>query len=88
MRRLLKRFYLLQIPVKLHTSKATGIEQILAKYWKDGAEVLNLPFRSIINFLIKLSTFPEECKTAKLRLPLKSMRGLISKTADLFYFCC
>ena len=34
---------------------------------RDGAEVLALPLRNIINVSIKLSTFPEKCKIAKLK---------------------
>ena len=33
----------------------------------DGTEVLALPLINIINLSIKLSTFPEECKIAKLK---------------------
>ena len=43
------------------------MDQILAKFLQDGAEVLALPLRNIINLSIKLSTFPEECKIAKLK---------------------
>ena len=38
-----------------------------AKFLRDGAEALALPLRNIINLSIKLSTFPEECKIAKLK---------------------
>ena len=51
----------------LDTSKAAGINQIPAKFLRDGAEVLTLPLGNIINLLIKLSTLPEECKIAKLK---------------------
>ena len=34
---------------------------------RDGAEVLALPLKNLINLSIKLSTFPEECKIAKLK---------------------
>ena len=37
-----------------------------AKFLKVNAEVLALPLGNIINLLITLSTFPEECKIAKL----------------------
>ena len=43
------------------------MDQIPSKYLRDGAEVLALPLRNIINSSIKLSTFPEECKIAKLK---------------------
>ena len=43
------------------------MDQITTKFLRDGAEVLALPLRNIINLSIKLSTFPEECKIAKLK---------------------
>ena len=42
------------------------MDQIPAKVLSDGAEVLTLPLRNI-NLSIKLSTFPEGCKIAKLK---------------------
>ena len=42
------------------------MDQIQAKFMKDGAKVLALPLRNIMNLSIKLSTFPEECKITKL----------------------
>ena len=42
------------------------MDQIPAKFLRDGAEVLALPLRNIINLSIKLSTFLEECKIAEL----------------------
>ena len=42
------------------------MDQILAKFLRDGAEVLALPSGNIINLSIKL-TFPVECKIAKLK---------------------
>ena len=55
------------ILLSLDTSKAAGIDQIPAEFLRDGAEVLALPLGNIINLSIKLSTFPEECKIAKLK---------------------
>ena len=56
-----------KILLSLDTSKAAGMDQIPAKLLRDGAEVLALPLRKIINLSIKLSTFPEESKIAKLK---------------------
>ena len=56
-----------KILLSLDTNKATGMGQIPAKFLSDGAEVLALPLRNIINLSIKLSTFLEECKVAKLK---------------------
>ena len=56
-----------KILLSLDTSKVAGMDQITTKFLRDGAEVLALPLRNIINLSIKLSTFPEECKIAKLK---------------------
>ena len=56
-----------KILLSLDTSKAAGIDQIPVKFLRDGAEVLALPLGNIINLSMKLSTFPEECKIAKLK---------------------
>ena len=53
-----------KILLSLDTSKATGMDQIPAKFLRDGAQVLALPLRNIINLSIKLSTFPQACKIA------------------------
>ena len=47
------------------------MDQIPAKFLQDSAEVLAFPLGNIINLSIKLSTFPEECKIAKLKLIFK-----------------
>ena len=83
LKRLLKK-----ILISIDTSKAAGMDQIPAKFLRDEAEVLALPLRNIINLLLKLSTFPEDCKIAKLRLIFKKVQGMIVKTTDLFHFCC
>ena len=56
-----------KILLSLDTSKVAGMDQIPAKFLRDGAEVLLLPLRNIINLSIKLSTFPKDCKIAKLK---------------------
>ena len=51
----------------LDASKAAGMDQIPAKFIRDGAEELALSLKKIINLSTKLPTFPEECKLAKLK---------------------
>ena len=51
----------------LNTSKAAGIDQILATLLREGAELLALPLGNIINLSKKPPTFIEECKIAKLK---------------------
>ena len=57
--------------LSLDTNKATGMDTIPAKFLRDGAEVLAISLGNIINLSIKLSTFPEDCKIAKLKPILK-----------------
>ena len=56
-----------KILLSLDTTKATEMDQIPAKFLREGAEVLALPLRNIIHLSIKLLTFPEDCKIAKLK---------------------
>ena len=60
-----------KILLNLDTSKAAGMDQIPAKFLWNGAEVLALLLKNIINLSIKLSTFPEERKIAKSKPILK-----------------
>ena len=50
----------------LDVSEAPGRNEISPRFLKDGAEVLAKPICDIINLSIKLSTFPDKCKIAKL----------------------
>ena len=71
------------------------MHQIPSKFLRDSVEVLALPLRNIINLSIKLSTFPEEYKIAKLKPIFKkgartdpknyrsiSLLPLVSKTIE------
>ena len=69
-----------KILLSLDTSKAAGMDQIPAKFLRDGDEVLALPMENIINLSIKLSTFPGKCKLAKLKPILK--RGARNDTKN------
>ena len=57
----------------LDVSKPPGINEISSKFLKYGAAVLTKPICGIINLSIKLSTFPDKCKIAKL-IPLFKKR--------------
>ena len=50
----------------LDVSKAPGIDEISPRFLKDGTEVLTKPLCDIISLSIKLSTFLDKCKIAKL----------------------
>ena len=75
-----------KILLSLDTSKATQVDQILAKFLRDSAEVLALPLRNIITLSMKLSTFPEEFKCSKLKSIFKKGARTDQKTTDLFHF--
>ena len=49
------------------------MDEISSKFLKDGAEVFTKPICDIINLSVKLSTFPDKCKIAKL-IPLFKKR--------------
>ena len=46
-------------------NKASGIDNISGKFFKDGAEILAKPISQICNLSIKKSKFPSQCKIAK-----------------------
>ena len=50
----------------LDVSKAPGMDEISPRFLKDGAEVLAKPICDIVNLSIKLSTFHDKCRIAKL----------------------
>ena len=64
----------------LDAVKSSRIDQISAKFLKDGALVTTIHLANITNLSITLNTFPSKCKVAKktlclekeLRLKLKS----------------
>ena len=77
-----------KILLSLDTSKVAEMDQIPEKILRGGAEVLAFLLKNVINLSIKLSTFPEDCKIAKLKPVSKKVQGLISETIGLFHFCC
>ena len=60
-----------KILLSFNTSKSAKMDQIPAKYLRDGAQVMALPLRNIINLSINSLTLPKECKIAKLKPILK-----------------
>ena len=51
----------------LKPSKAPGIDGITGRFLKDGANILALPIAQLCNLSISLSSFPNLCKTAKVK---------------------
>ena len=48
-------------------NKAAGLDNRSGKFLKDGATILAKPLSQICNLSIKYSTFPNDCKIAKLK---------------------
>ncbi|MGY8822307.1 MAG: reverse transcriptase domain-containing protein, partial [Pseudomonadales bacterium] len=57
----------IKILSNLDISKAAGIDNIKGVFLKDGASILGKPIAKLCNLSIKLSTFPDKCKVAKLK---------------------
>ena len=52
---------------QVNHSKSAGIDNLTGKFLKEGAPVLASPIRDLINLSISLSSFPDDCKIAKLK---------------------
>ena len=50
----------------LNPSKSAGLDNIAGKFLKEGASILASPLTDLCNLSISLSSFPDECKVAKL----------------------
>ena len=60
-------------------SKAVWLDNIGGKFLKEGAEELSRPISQLINLSIKNSTFPDQCKIAKLKALYKKGSALEPK---------
>ena len=58
--------YIYKQLIAINSHKAAGIDNISGRFLKDGSKVLALPISQICNLSIKLSTFPKDCKVAKI----------------------
>ena len=47
--------------------KAAGTDDLLGRFLKDGSQVLSKPISELCNLPIKLGSFPDSCKIAKLK---------------------
>ena len=47
--------------------KAASIGDLLGRFLRDGSQVLSKPICELCNFSIKLGSFPDSCKIAKLK---------------------
>ena len=68
-------------------SKSAGIDNLAGKFLKEGASVLASPITDLCNLSISLSSFPDDCKIAKLKPLYKKEAKTKPKTIGLFpYF--
>ena len=51
----------------INISKAAGIDNLTGRLLKDGTDILALPIAQLCNLSISMSSFPDCCKTAKLK---------------------
>ena len=57
----------LKLLQQLNPHKSAGIDNLTGKFQKEGAQVLASPITNLINLSISLSSFPDDCKIAKLK---------------------
>ena len=53
--------------LKLNSSKSTGLDELPARFIKDGANILKIPITFIVNLSITTSTVPEDMKIARVK---------------------
>ena len=58
---------ILKLLEDLKISKSAGIHNLAGKFLKEGASVLASPITDLCNLSISLSSFPDDCKIAKLK---------------------
>ena len=64
----------LKLLEEVNPSKSAGIDNLAGKFLKEGAPALASPITDLWNLSISLSSFPDDCKTAKLK-PLYEERS-------------
>ena len=56
----------LKILQNLDVNKSAGIDNITAIFLRNGTEILASPLAQLCNLSITTSSFPDDCKTAKI----------------------
>ena len=64
--------YIEKILRSTNIRKAAGIDDLSGRFMKDGSRILSKPISELCNFSIKLGSFPDPCKIAKLKPLLKN----------------
>ena len=60
-----------KIVKNIEASKDAGIGKLPGRFLRDGADVLAKPVCQLCNLPVRLNTFLEDCKIAKLKPPFK-----------------
>ena len=58
---------ILQILQEFKTNKATGVDNLVGRFHKDGSNILCTPIAKICNFSNNLASFPYKCKVANIK---------------------
>ena len=58
---------ILKILKQFKTNKGTGVDNQAGKFLEDGSNILCTPVAKICNLSIKLVSFPDKCKVAKIK---------------------
>ena len=66
--------------------KAAGIDDLLGRFLKDGSRVLSKPISELCNLSIKLGSFPDACKIAKLKPLLRKSPKLTLQITDQYRY--
>ena len=58
---------ILKMLQEFKANKATGVDNLAGRFLKDGSNILCTPTAKICNLSIKLASFPDKCKVAKIK---------------------
>ena len=72
---------ILKILKEFRTNKATGVDNLAGRFLEDGSNILCTHIAKICNLSIKLNSFPDKCKAAKIK-PLYK-KGLKTDSKNL-----
>ena len=66
--------------------KIAGIDNLSGRFLKDGSRVLSKPISELCNLSIKLGSFPDSCKIAKLKHSKKGPKLTLQITDQYRYY--
>ena len=72
--------------LKINPSKITGLDEIPARFIRDGASVLKIPITFIVNLSLSSGKVPDDMKVARIEPLKKRIVHLKQATIDLSVF--